>query len=335
MKHFILSVLLTATASLSAQGLYDLTTIQTIEITFSQSNWDQLLDNAYATTGDYILAQSVAINGVVFDSIGVKYKGNSTYNANQVKNPFHIELDTYKDHEYDGFTDLKLSNVAKDPSFLREVLSYQILRQYMDAPLSNYANVWVNGQLMGLYSNSESISRKFVEEHYGSKDNTRVKCSPPDGAGPQASDLPNLAYLGQDSAAYYAAYEMKSDGGWQELIDLCDTLANAPDELGRILDIDRVLWMLAFNNVLVNLDSYTGRFAQNYYLYRDDYQRFLATVWDLNESFGVFSDSGTIRFGSTTQKAQMSPTLHENDADYPLISQLLAIPEYRRKYLAH
>jgi hypothetical protein len=40
---------------------------------------------------------------------------------------------------------------------------------------SNYANVFVNGNLIGLYSNSEAISKKFVDKHYGSKNNTRVK----------------------------------------------------------------------------------------------------------------------------------------------------------------
>jgi spore coat protein CotH len=100
------------------QGFYDMSTIQTIRITFAQSNWEQLLDAAYATTGDYIMAQSVTINGVTFDSVEVKYKGNMTYSANQVKNPFHIELDTYKDHNYEGYTDFNLSNVSKDPSFL-------------------------------------------------------------------------------------------------------------------------------------------------------------------------------------------------------------------------
>jgi spore coat protein CotH len=145
MKNLLSAFLLLITTMSFGQDFYDLNTIQTIEITFPQSNWDQLLDNAYATTGDYILAESVSINGEVFDSVGVKYKGNSTYQANQAKNPFHIELDTYKDHQYEAYTDIKLSNVAKDPSFLREVLSYQLLRQYMDAPLSNYANVSVNG----------------------------------------------------------------------------------------------------------------------------------------------------------------------------------------------
>ena len=82
------------------QNFYDLSTIQTVEITFAQNIWDQLLDVEKTTTEDYILAQSISINGTVFDSIGVKYKGNSTYNSNQVKNPFHIELDTYNDHDY-------------------------------------------------------------------------------------------------------------------------------------------------------------------------------------------------------------------------------------------
>ena len=336
MKYFIPILLLFSTLSTKAQDLYDLNTIQTIEITFAESNWDQLLDNAYASTGDYILAESVTINGEVLDSVGVKYKGNSTYNPNQTKNPFHIELDTYKEHDYDGYTDIKLSNVAKDPSFLREVLSYQILRQYMAAPLSNFANVYVNGTLIGLYSNSEAISKKFVNNRFGSKSNTFVKCNPINGAGPGSNDFPNLVYLGDNSTAYDQAYELKSDEGWDELIDLCDTLANDLNDIEQILDVDKAIWMLAFNNVFVNLDSYSGGFKQNYYLYRDDYGRFASIVWDLNESFGRFSMAGGgVQLNNTTAKQQMDHLLHDNDADFPLISQLLSVPMYKRMYLAH
>lgn len=335
MKYVIFTLLVLVGTKSYTQDFYDLNTIQTIEITFAESNWDQLLDNAYASSGDYILAQQVKINGIVFDSVGVKYKGNSTYNPNQNKNPFHIELDTYKDHKYEAYTDIKLSNVAKDPSFIREVLSYQILRQYMDAPLSNYANVYVNGTLLGLYSNSESISKKFVDSRFYSKRNTFIKCNPPDGAGPGSNDYPNLVYLGQDSTSYYDAYELKSDDGWQELIDLCDTLANHTGDVEKILDVDRALWMLAFNNILVNLDSYTGGFTQNYYLYRDDSGRFLPVVWDLNESFGRFSMTGSGNLNSTISKQQMSHLLHQNDANFPLIQKLLSVPMYKRMYLAH
>ena len=335
MKKILLFLFCLFTLQLTAQDLYDLNTVQNIEITFSQSNWDQLLDAEKAGDQNYIMAQSVSINGEVYDSVGVKYKGNSTYNPNQTKNPFHIELDTYKEHDHQGYTDIKLSNVAKDPSFLREVLSYQILRQYMDAPLSNFANVSVNGTLIGLYSNSESISKKFVDSRFYSKSNSFFKCNPPDGAGGGSNDFPNLVYLGQDSTAYYDSYEMKSDESWQDLINLTDVLANDVGNIEYILDVDRVLWMLAFDNAFVNLDSYIGRFAQNYYLYMDDNDRLVPIVWDLNESFGRFSDTGSGNLGSTLAKQQMSHLLHENDADFPLVKQLLSNPTYKRMYIAH
>lgn len=335
MKYLFFTLSLFIASISHAQSFYDLEVVQTIEITFEESNWDALLDAQKNGDGAYILAQSVKINGVVFDSIGVKYKGNSSYQANQVKNPWHIELDTYKDQEYEGYTDIKLANGHNDPSFLRDVLGYQILRQYMDAPLANYANLYVNGNLIGLYSNTESISKKFAKKRFGSKDNAYFDCSPPAGAGPQSNDFPNLVYLGQDSTDYYAAYGMKSDQGWQELIDLCDTLSNHIADIEKILDVDRALWMLAFDNIIVNLDSYIGNFKQNYYLYRSDYKQFLPIVWDLNESFGVFSQTGTSNLNNISSKQQMDHLLHSSDADFPLIQQLLSIPMYKRMYLAH
>ena len=328
-------VLLLLCTSAYSQDLYDLNTIQSIEIVFAQSNWDQLLDAEKAGNDGYIMASSVTINGTTFDSVGVKYKGNSTYSANQVKNPFHIELDTYKDQDYQGYKDIKLSNVAKDPSFLREVLSYQIIRQYMVAPKSNYANVTVNGTLIGLYSNSEAISKTFLKTYLNSKNNTFIKCNPIDGAGPQSTDLPDLVYYGTDSANYEEAYELKSDFGWADLIALTDTLSNNSSAIESILDVDRALWMLALDNVLVNLDSYIGAFTQNYYLYQSDFNQFIPVIWDLNESFGVFSMTGTVSLNNTTSKAQMTHLLHANDSGWPLIKELLAIPMYKRMYLAH
>ena len=335
MKNFTLILLSFLTIQLSAQDFYDLYTLQTIKITFAESNWDQLLDTEKAGNEGYTMAQSVAINGEVYDSVGVKYKGNSTYRANQIKNPFHIELDTYKDHDHQGYKDIKLSNVAKDPSFLREVLSYDILGNYMDAPKSNYANVYVNGNLMGLYSNSEAITKTFTKDRFGSKNGAFVKCNPPAGAGPQSNDFPNLVYLGEDSTDYYESYEIKSDAGWDELLDLCDTLSNYTDAIEQILDVDRTLWMLAFDNVLVNLDSYIGAFTQNYYLYRNGYGQFVPVIWDLNESFGRFSMTGSGNLNSNTTKQQMNPLLQINDSDFPLLQKLLNVPSYQKKYIAH
>ncbi|MAZ95916.1 MAG: hypothetical protein CMP53_00160 [Flavobacteriales bacterium] len=335
-KHLILFVLALASISnLNAQGFYDSASISVIEIDFSQSNWDYMLDTAKAGSESYIMSQSVTINGTYYDSVGVKYKGNSTYKSNQVKNPWHIELDTYKNQHYQGFTDIKLSNVAKDPSFLREVLSYEIARKYMFAPLANYAVVYVNGNQIGLYSSAESINKSFVDNYLRSRKGAFIKCNPPAGAGPGTSSYPDLVYNGNDSTNYYDSYEIKSNAGWAELIHLMDTLANDINAIEEILQVDQTLWMHAFNNVLVNLDSYAGGFKQNYYLYRMKNRQFYPVIWDMNESFGKFSMTGTINLGNTTSKAQMTHLLHSNDAAWPLIQKLLSIPMYKRMYLAH
>jgi hypothetical protein len=323
-------------AKLSAQSsFYDVNTIQLIEITFAQTNWDYMMDTAKAGSEGYIMASMVKINGVEYDSVGVKYKGNSTYRPNQVKNPLHIELDTYKAHDHQGYTDIKLSNVFNDPSFLREVLSYKIVRNYMPAPQSNYANVYINNSLIGLYTNSESVGKKFVDSHFGSKSNSFIKCNPINGAGPGSSAFPNLVYLGADSSLYYSRYELQSDYGWYDLINLCDTLANHSAAIENAMNVNQALWMLAFDNLLVNLDSYLGGFSQNYYLYKDDYSRFQPVVWDMNESFGRFSMTGTINLPTTTSKQQMTHLLHLNDANWPLVKNLLSNPMYKRMYIAH
>lgn len=334
-KSMLLWLCLACSLSATAQSFYDTNTIQDIRIVFAESNWDALLDAQAQSTEDYIPAQSVTINGTVFNNVGVKYKGNSTYNPNNQKNPLHIELDTYQSQDYQGYTDIKLSNVAYDPTFVREPLSYSILRQYMHAPESNYANVYINGTLMGVYVSSESISKKFVNKHFYSNNNSFFKCNPIGGAGPGSSSFPNLAYLGTTISSYEPAYEMNSDAGWEDLINLTNTLSNNTANIESILDVDRALWMLAFNNVLVNLDSYSGTFKQNYYLYKDDNGRFNPVVWDLNMSFGVFSATGTIPLNNTTAKKQMTHLLHSADAAWPLIQKLLGIPKYKRMYLAH
>lgn len=319
---------------LSAQNFYDRSTIQTIEIFFSATNWDAQLDNLASTTEGYLLADSVRINGTMFDSVGVKYKGNSSYNANNNKNPLHINLDyVHSKADYQGYTNIKLQNGYQDPSMIREVLSYAVLEQFMDCPKANFANVYINGSLRGLYSSAESINDKFNADHYYTETGAFFKCNPVGGAGPGGAGIsPDLKYLGQDSSLYANGYELQSNNGWNKLRNLTDTLNNYPSQIEKILDVDRALWMLAFNNVLVNLDSYSGAFRQNYYLYYDLNNRFVPTVWDLNMSFSGFpggTGSGTVT------PASLDPMSNSTSANHPLIVKMMANPLYKRMYMAH
>lgn len=335
MRSLIVTFLVCVCSNVWAQSFYDLSNIQDIRIFFGYSDWDYRMDTAYAGAEDYIMADSVIINGTTFSNCGVRYKGNSSYDAGRSKNPLHIKLDEYVSQDYQGYEDIKLGNGYSDNSMIREPLSYAILRQYMDAPKSNFARVYINGNYYGIMNNTESIDSRFLLDKYYSSKYTFVKCNPP-GSSPGGGNGSNLEYSGTTEANYNTKYELKSDTGWSNLFHLCDTLNNHFEAFNSIADIDRFLWMLAFNNALVNLDSYSGTFRQNYYLYRNHAGQWIPTIWDLNMCFGGFSIAGGITSNLTPTTMQtMSYTLHKTESSWPLIYKLLNDPFYSKMYFAH
>ncbi len=317
-----------------SQGFYDIGTINTIEITFTQSNWDYLLDQLEAAGDEERLLGSVSINGQAFDSVGVRYKGNSSYNANQVKNPLNIKLDYIIDNqEIEGYGTVKLSNVYKDPSFVREVLSYEIARKYMPAGQSNYANVYVNGTLLGLYTSDQDVDKFFMRTHFSSDENARIKGEITGNTMPgQMGGV--WEYYGADSSLYVNKYALESDYGWNDLVSFLDTLNNYSTYVDEVLNIDRHLWFLAFENTLVNLDSPINN-PQNYYMYKDDAGRMNPIPWDLNESFGVFTMLQGGGPMGTTQLQRLDPFVNLTSSIHPVISKVLSNPLYRKMYVSH
>jgi len=327
---------------LSAQeNFYRTDAVREIRIQFSQANWKHLLDSLFLATGDEgRLMGDVVIDGTLLKKVGVRYKGYSSWNSDEVKNPFNIDLDyCLEDQNYQGFTKLKLSNVIHDPSFVREVLSYEIARDYLPAPRANFANLYINDTLIGLYTNVEAVNKTFTENCYGSRDHSFFKGEPEKLEYPFGQNA-NLAYThGTDSSGYLPYYKLESDYGWNDLLSLIYTLNLDTLNLESILNIDRTLWMHAFNYVLLNLDSYIA-YAQNYYLYWDDNGRFNPILWDLNMSFGSFRESdGSTHFQGLTidQMKTLDPLehLYFSISPRPLMTILFRNDQYRKIYLAH
>ncbi|GBC61925.1 T9SS C-terminal target domain-containing protein [Desulfonema ishimotonii] len=330
---FLQSLILLTYCSAHAQDsdFYAIDTVNTISVTFSESNWDRLLDDLYAAGEGGRLVGTAVINGVTYEGVGVRYKGNSTYSAERIKNPLNIKLDyTNEDQAIDGYGTLKLANVYKDPSFVRETLSYEIARKYMPASQANFINVYINGTYMGLYTSVQDVDKSFLNTHFGSNDNAFFKG--------EVEDINNSGsiwgYIDENEASYYDYYEIESDTGWDDLIEFLNIFNNSPSQIEDVVNVDRLLWMLAFDILTVNLDSPIN-VAHNFYLYKDGTDRFNPVPWDLNENFGAFSMLISGPPLNTRDMQQMDPFLNSTRASYPIVSKILTIPEYKRKYVAH
>jgi hypothetical protein len=326
----VLFLLLIIQERVCSQGFYDLNQITLIEISFPWSNWDYKLDSL-VSSGEERLIGTVSINGMVYDSVGVRYKGNSSYSASQVKNPINIKLDyIHDDQKVDGYGTLKLSNFFKDPSFVREPLSYEIARNYLPASRCNYAKVYINNTYLGLYSSVQDVDSYFMNTHFGFKTGVRMKGEMSQSAG----TIPVWGYLGSVASSYATRFVLESDEGWEEFIHLMDVFNNQPTQIESVLNVDRHLWMLAFDILFVNLDAPVNM-PQNHYLFEDRAGRFNPVLWDLNENFGVFLN---VQGGSNltiTQAQQLTPWFNVSNTNYPIIQKVLNDPLYRKIYIAH
>ncbi len=323
-----------------ATDFYDTGKVRELRLSFKDKNWGDEMDSLRIHGNDMLMGNA-KIDGELYKNVGVRYRGSRSFRIGSMRNALHIKLNYInKNQNHQGYETLKLSNALRDPSMVREVLSYEIARKYMPAPKANYTRLFINDKYIGLFVNVQDIDDKFLTDNFGSSDNSFFKCSPDltvkekDRKGCKKGIYAALEYE-DDASCYLSNYEMKSKDGWDDLIELTDILNNNPKDIEKVLNVDRTLWMLAFNNVLVNLSSYSGQHSQNYYMYRDSKGLFNPIVWDLNLSFGSFKNTGNGSDLKLKELQELDPFLHMDNVAKPLINKLLSEPAYKKIYLAH
>ncbi len=324
-------------------GLYEPTILRELFIDFQDPNYHNILTNSFYSNPSLRIPASVTLDGVQLDSVGIRYKGNSTFvvpnNNSNPKVPYNLDFNYWiSGQKLMDYNKVKLANAWTDPTFVKEYLASTIYKKYLPCPQVNLMKLNVQGNYLGLYVNTESINKEFVDKHFDEKSGVLFKCDPVTVFGqpaPPGPAEPNLNWLGYDTTQYYNSYTLKSEHGWQELVELIDVLHNYPDDLDSILNIDRVLWAFAVNSVIANLDTYNGWYIHNFYLYKTKDGLFQMIPWDLSESFGgalmgsVFLNPYDIYhfdpfFGNTT-----SPQSN------PLLYTLLDNDLYKKQYTAH
>ncbi|MBK8700812.1 MAG: CotH kinase family protein [Saprospiraceae bacterium] len=322
-------------------GLYDEAEVKEIRIYFTQANYWTLLTQNYNSKTD--LVASLKYNGETFDSVGVRFKGQTSYamGGSSQKKSFNITLDAFVDQKIEGYETLNLNNSFEDASFMREVFYYHYLRNHAPAAKANFVHLYINDTDWGIYQNVQQQNKEFLKEWWMSNDGTNWRADVPGGTfgggggpggGPSWGDgTAALNYLGEDSTTYQKYYTLKStesSQAWQDLMTACRLLketpiASLPSTLAPYFDLDRILWHLAGEVLFSDDDSYIHKGKMDYYLYRDAETGRISTYdYDGNSVM-------------KTNFATWSPFYNENKVNYPLMNRLLANPELRQRYLAH
>ncbi len=338
-----------------ADAFFDDSYVHDIYITFEDADWYTTLYDSHANdvTDPYFEADFTA-DGVTIDNVGVRFKGNSSFNGNTVKKSIKIDFDEFDDANVDpnffGLTKLNLNNNHNDPSQMREKLFLDYASNFVEGvSRAVHTNVHINGQLWGLYTAVEQIDKNFVQSRFGSdEDGNLYKGAASDDAGddPQDDFGSDLTYLGSDLTLYDEYYQLKTNetaydySGLVEFIDVLNNTpaASLPAAIEPLLDVEDALAGMALNNLFSNLDSYSGA-AHNYYLYdRDDTGQFTHIPWDANESFGTFSQfvargQDMAELDPFWVPVANGPPGSSGEEERPLMENLWDVEEYSEAYL--
>lgn len=324
-------------------GFYDSTTIRNVYLDFPQSNYWTLMTNNYATRTP--IAAKMTVDGIEYDSVGVGFKGNTSYmNVQGQKKSFGVEVDYVNDgQDIMGYNTLNFNNAYEDASFLREVFYLHQIRKHIPASKANFIHLYLNNADWGVYPNVQQINKDFLGEWYLSNDGANWRAyvrttggGGPGGGGPGGGanwgdGTTALNYLGADTALYQAKYSLKSsdiDDPWTKLVAVCNALnntsaANLPTVLPNYLDIDRTLWFLASEIAFSDDDSYVYKGKMDYYAYYEPETGRLTPQ--------EFDGNTVMKSNATTWNAFYNAT----NANYPLLNKILAVPMWRQRYLSH
>jgi hypothetical protein len=316
-------------------GLYDQAQIKTIYLTFSQPDYWTQMDNSYWAWTKQEIPATMVVDGVTYDSVGVRFKGQSSFQqiTSSDKKPFGISLGyAHPNQKIMGYKSLNLVNAFMDPSFIREIFYQNRLKNHIPEAKSTYVKLYINGQYWGLYQSMEQLNKEYYKEWYLSNKGSNWRADRKNGAwSPYGDGTGGLNYLGTDTTLYEEQYELKATSKlypWYDLVHTCAVLNNTPlnnlsTQLPSVLDIDRTLWFLASELLFSDDDSYIQKGRMDYCVYWEkETGRIVPQEYDgntvMNPAFQYWS-----------------PFYHADSVNYPLMNRLFAIPEYLQRYLAH
>jgi spore coat protein CotH len=280
---------------------------------------------------------TIEFEGGIWTNVGVRFKGNSSlmqaWNSGSFELPLKLDFDEFEDtypeidnQRFYGFKQLSLSNNFSDNSYLRDAVSYDVMRNAgILAPETAWYEIFIDygeGTVsLGIYTVIEVIDDTVIETALGDDSGNIYEA---DGTGVTLAE----GTFDQISSSFLKENN-SSEADWSDIEALYNVLhsdirladpAAWQTELESIFDVDTFLKWLAINSVIQNWDTY-GVMTHNFYLYHNPDTDLLTWIpWDYNEAL------------QDGKRGNMTLDLDTIGNDWPLISYLLDQPDYAATY---
>ena len=147
--------------------------VVSIDIRVDDCDWQDMMNNAQAKEW---IAADLIVNGVRFDSVGIRTKGNSSLSmgggmrgsGNASRYSLQFSAGKYiKGQNFFGLDTFCVNNMMGDATYMKDYLAYDIMSFIgVDTPLKNYARVMVNGEDYGFGIMLERYDRSFLDRVY-------------------------------------------------------------------------------------------------------------------------------------------------------------------------
>ena len=282
-----------------ASWIFSISEVHQINLEFAEDAVLSLYESPY----DYVEA-SVAFDGVLVDSVGVRLKGRiGSFRDLSGKSAFKIDFNhTVDGQRFHGLEKLNLHNLVQDESCLHERTAYSLWEAAgVPAPRVGYAWVQVNGEPYGLYTVVEAYDDRFLQRAFDDPSGNLY-----DGDYKYWEDGTYTLVDFNPVGMQYFVLDEGVDVDQADLAAVREAIMTSSNEtfldvVGAVVDLDHHVRMWAVEAWVGHYDSYTYN-VNNYRVYFDPSDgRAKLLPWDPDWAFyeptPVMTPYGAISYG--------------------------------------
>lgn len=242
---------------------------------------------------------NVRIGDVAIDEVGIRRKG-FLGSQDAMFPSLLVDFDRFEDQDpVRGLGRLTLNNNKQDTGLVSQLLAYHLFREAgIPAPRVGFAELSLNGESLGIYTNVESIKKSFLKEHFGEGSGPLYEGTLIDLLPESLEKLDQKQGDDEAKAQLAALAEMIVS---QEPLDL--------EALEKIVALDEFMTFWAMEGLIGFWDGYSNN-QNNYFVYHSPEDGLLHFIpWGADGAFNTMPGFGGGGFGGGFGGGPQGPRL--------------------------